>query len=132
VTVDSIRVPPGELSAAPPVLCPCCTRPLRDQNSRVFRQGTIDIVTAPAAVLWRGEPVPLSPTEIRVFARIAGLGGASFALIDDAIASSGGNASSRRTLLYRIRQKFQFAGAPNPFQVVGRSGLRISTALMEG
>ncbi|MES2986833.1 MAG: hypothetical protein V4808_02910 [Pseudomonadota bacterium] len=89
------------------------------------KRGAYLIRTDPLEVLWRGRTVPLSPTEAHVFRTIAVRGRATNSTIDEALCEFGSSAATRSIVMMRIRRKFIAMGSDDPFERLGKSGIRL-------
>lgn len=91
----------------------------------VVKRGAIRISFNPIVTTWRGNIIPLSPTEAHVFAKIAIRGRATYDEIDGSMRSIGASPANRSVVLWRVRQKFEALGALPPLERVGVWGLKL-------
>ena len=105
--------------------CPNCGCNLETRGETVIKRGALTLTSNPTKVRWRGRIVRLSRTEAEIFRLIALRGRASFTAIDDAIRALGMRPENRSVNITRIRKKFEALGANDPFERVGRTGLRL-------
>lgn len=89
------------------------------------KRGAYVVRTDPLEVLWHDKTVPLSPTEAHVFRTIAVRGRATNPIIDEALREFGSKPETRSIVMMRIRRKFIALGSEDPFERLGKSGIRL-------
>lgn len=92
---------------------------------RAIKRGAIVLTFDPLLVTWRGQCVPLSPTEAQVYAHICRRGRTTYEELDQVLADNGANPATRSLVLGHIRGKFRQIGACCPFERLGMNMLRL-------
>lgn len=91
----------------------------------MLKRGAVTVYYDPLEVRWKGKLIPLSPTEAHLFACVFRRGRASSGTLDGWLTEVGAKATTRSLVLLHIRYKFERLGAENPFERIGRSGIRL-------
>jgi hypothetical protein len=105
--------------------CVCCGAGADEDLELVLKRGAVVVAFDPILVTWRGQPIPLSPTEANVYAHICRRGRVTFEEIDRVLSECGANPSTRSLVLGHIRGKFRKVGACEPFEKVGPCSIRL-------
>jgi hypothetical protein len=106
----------------------CCDRCGADfalEQETVIKRGAVVVAFDPLVVTWNGTYVPLSTTEAHVFAHLCRRGRTTLDEVEAALLTIGANPATRSLVLGHIRSKFLRIGACDPFERLGRSGLRL-------
>lgn len=105
--------------------CPRCGAAADESDESVIKRGAVVVAFDPVAVWWRGQYVALSPIEALLYARIAQRGRMLYTDIDAYLREIGASAATRPVVLGHVRRKFLNLGACDPFERLGKVGVRL-------